>query len=331
MADQRQSGRRRRAPGSSSRSSSDGSSRSSPDGSRRSDSGGGQRRKSPSARSDARRRTQRGRPPRKRRHAVRRGRGVLFHLFAMLLVVAVIFFKVTDIQVAGCQLYTSEQVIQASEIQMGDNLLLLSRSAAAARIRVTLPYVDEVRINRVLPGTVSIQVTETDAAFAVAAADGSTWLTDASGKLLEPAVEGAADYPKLTGITAIDPKAGSQIETEQTGNLTVARHLLELLGETELVSKVTEINVEKTYDIRIWYGDQYEIRLGGSDELSYKLRYLLSILDQLDNPRGGIIDLTLEEKNVAIFREWDSDFSTGTESRNTGSEENTDENSQASY
>ncbi len=239
--------------------------------------------------------------------------GVALRVAAMLLVVAVIlvcaviFFKVTDIQVTGSKLYTREQILGASGVAPGDSLIGIQRSDVAARLTVLLPYIENVQVDRILPGTVSIHVTESDAAFAVGASDGTVWLINAAGKLLEPADLGAADYPRLTGVTAQAPEPGVQINTAQTENLSVAIQLLELLEKTELAPRITEINVEKTYDIVVWYGDQYEIHLGGSDELDYKLRYLLSILDQLDGARGGVIDLTLNEKDVAIFREWEDE------------------------
>jgi len=226
---------------------------------------------------------------------------------AVILVCAVIFFKVTDIQVTGSKLYTREQILGASGVALGDSILSIRRTEVAARLTVLLPYIEDVQVERTLPGTVSIKVTESDAAFAVGASDGTIWLINASGKLLEQTDLGAADYPKLTGVTAQAPEPGVQINTAQTENLAAALQLLELLEKTELAPRITEINVAQTYDIVVWYGDQYEIRLGGSDELDYKLRYLLSILDQLDSARGGVIDLTLEEKDVAIFREWEDE------------------------
>lgn len=233
---------------------------------------------------------------------------------AVILICAVLFFKVTDIQVSGAQLYTAEQVIGASGIAGGDNLLTIRRISAAARIKVMLPYIENVKISRYLPGSVVIEVTEGSAAFSVEAEDGTSWLINVSGKVLEKADVGVADYPKLTGVTVRSPKEGRQMDTGEEENFTAAQQLLELLSESGLVSQITEIDVEKTYDVVIWYGHQYEIHLGGSDKLEYKLRYLLSIMDQLDNVRGGVIDLTLEEKDVAIFRE----FEDSTGAKNTG-------------
>ena len=130
----------------------------------------------------------------------------LLRLFVMILVVAVIlvcavlFFKVTDIQVSGSQIYTAGQVIGASGIAEGDSLLTIRRTSAAARIKVMLPYIENVKVSRYLPGSVVIEVTESGAAFSVEASDGTSWLINASGKLLEEAGVGVADYPKLTGV-----------------------------------------------------------------------------------------------------------------------------------
>lgn len=81
----------------------------------------------------------------------------LLRLFVMILVVAVIlvcavlFFKVTDIQVSGSQIYTAGQVIGASGIAEGDSLLTIRRTSAAARIKVMLPYIENVKVSRYLP------------------------------------------------------------------------------------------------------------------------------------------------------------------------------------
>ncbi len=253
---------------------------------------------------------------RSRRRAAPRRRApesVLLRLLAMLLMViallacAVIFFKVTDIQVTGCQLYTVEQVAGASGISLGDNLLLIRKPEAAARLKIMLPYIESVRIGRTLPGTVTIEVSESGAAFSVEAEDGTSWLINASGKVLEEAGVSVTDYPKLTGVKAKEPEPGLQVLTEQQANLAAAQQLMERLGEIDLISQITEIDVSETYDVVVWYGDQYEVHLGGTDRLDYKLRYLLSILDQLDSARGGTIDLTLEEKDVAVFREFEEE------------------------
>ena len=55
------------------------------------------------------------------------------------------------------------------------------------------------------------------------------------------------------------------------------------------------------------YGEQYEIDLGGTDELAYKFEYLEQILAELTSRQpdvSGQIDLTLQTEKVARFLPW---------------------------
>ena len=250
------------------------------------------------------------RPPKKENTPQRRRRGsILLRLVTMLVVVAVfvfglaIFFKVTEIQVTGNSVYTAQEVVDASGLQIGDNLVTISKGSVVGKILAKLPYVEEISMERVLPGTVVIHVVESDVIYTVDGDDGGTWLMNGSGKILAKA-DAAADYPHLSGVTAQAPEIGSQIASEQTENLTAALELLPLLEQTEYISQVTEVRVDKTYDIVVLYGDTYEIHLGGTEQLEYKMQYLAAILDEPQVAEGGIIDLSLEESSVAVFKPW---------------------------
>lgn len=295
------------------------------------------------------------RSPRKENTSQRRRRGsILLRLVTMLVVVAVfvfglaIFFKITEIQVTGNNVYTAEEVVSASGLEMGDNLVTVSKSAVVGKILAKLPYVEEISMERVLPGTVVIHVVESDVIYTVDGDDGGEWLINGSGKILAKA-DASADYPHLSGVTAQAPEIGSQITSEeQAENLTAALELLPLLEESEYISQVTEIQVDKTYDIVVLYGDTYEIHLGGTEQLEYKMEYLAAILDEPQVAEGGIIDLSLEESSVAVFKPWsaqstagstgetaptgdaETDDGTGTETDSEADpapEENSDENS----
>ena len=71
-------------------------------------------------------------------------------MLSILLVVAavimacVVFFRVNTVEVTGNLRYTTEEIIEASGIQTGDNLIILSGSRVSAAIRARLPYVEAV-------------------------------------------------------------------------------------------------------------------------------------------------------------------------------------------
>ena len=119
---------------------------------------------------------------RQRRHSRpsrRRGRfGGLYKVMSVLLIAAavitacVVFFRVNAIQVEGNVRYTPEEIIDASGIQLGDNLIALSRGRISAGIRAQLPYVEGVAIHRSYPDKLVIRVTERVAAASVDSAEG---------------------------------------------------------------------------------------------------------------------------------------------------------------
>lgn len=228
----------------------------------------------------------------------------MFVIVAVFVFGLSIFFKVRTVEVVGNSLYSADEIAAASGIELGDNLVTMSEGAAAGKIMAVLPYVENVRIGKSLPDTVVITVTESDASYAVSDAAGGQWLINSSCKVLAQAVASAADYPKITGVTAVDPVVGSPLQCEQAENLEAIKLVLAELESTDYISKIVEINAEKVYDIILLYADKYEIRLGGSDEMPYKIKYLTAALEQLEDYQTGVIDLTFEEDKVAHFRPW---------------------------
>ena len=126
----------------------------------------------------------------RRRHSrprKRRGRfGGLYKVLSVLLAAAavivacVVFFRVNTIEVVGNVRYTAEEIIEASGIKMGDNLITLAGGRVSAAIRAQLPYVEGVTLQRAYPDGLVIRVTERVAAASVDSAEGR-WLISAQG------------------------------------------------------------------------------------------------------------------------------------------------------
>ena len=100
--------------------------------------------------------------------------------------------------------------------------------------------------------------------------------------------------PKTTAVSVL-------IGTNAPENSGLTPAVLAEFDGTGLLGHVASINVEKDYNIVVWYDDQYEIQLGGTEKLDYKVQYLLAILEQLSEYQAGTIDLTLTGDDVARF------------------------------
>ncbi len=264
------------------------------------------------------RKTQSARAKRRPVRSVPAKLAVMAAVVAAVVFSVAIFFKVGRIEVQGNSLYSAEQIIEASALQIGENLLTVNKEAAAGAIRAELPYAEKVSIARVMPDTVVIQVQESTATFAVATDTNTVWLINTVGKALEKTDAKLVDkqaqqsifaepidlnelVPQILGVTIKNPTAGTIVTAVDQSALDAALEVLAAFDGTGVTSHIVTLDVEREFDIVVQYDDKYEIRLGGTQDLEYKVQYLLAILDQLSEYQAGTIDLTFTEKNTALF------------------------------
>ena len=113
--------------------------------------------------------------------------GIVFLCVGIILALT-LFFNINKIVVSGDKVYSEKEVVDASEINMGDNLIFLSKEEINNEITKDLPYVGAVKIKRRLPSTLEIVITKTEAYMATAQ-DGYYILLDKNGKVLEKDLE----------------------------------------------------------------------------------------------------------------------------------------------
>lgn len=243
----------------------------------------------------------------RRRHSRRRRRGRfsgLYRFFAVLAVIAavvaacVIFFRINEVSVSGHVRYTAQEIVEASGIMKGDNLVALPKGQIASTIRTRLPYIESVSLRRQLPDTVAITVRERVAVASVDSADGR-WLISSKGKLLEQ----AADHPvvPVEGLTAKAPYAGNNLEVpeEQSNSLDHVLALLDALEQAEMLDRCGTLDcTHSTYITLAW--DIYTIKFPRGGDYPYMLRLVGMALAHEDMPQmqPGTFDLTVEDNAV---------------------------------
>jgi len=62
-------------------------------------------------------------------------------------------------------------------------------------------------------------------------------------------------------------------------------------------------DVSQLYNIVMYYTDRFEIQLGSTEELDYKIKYLAYALESLTD-KSGLIDLTFDQERIARFLPW---------------------------
>lgn len=245
-------------------------------------------------------------------------------VLALVLAMSV-FFRVEHIQVSGMDQYTAWDISLASGIHQGDSLFSLELPAAAAKIK-ELDYVKDVRIGIRLPNMVIIDITEVRVTYAIKAQGEDWWLVDSSGRIIEKAQEDAQEnYTKILGVHLRDPKEGEQavaLETsspsvDEEGNtipvtvtaahrLTVALDIADYLENNGIIGQAASIDVNDLGNIQVWYGQQYQIKLGDELQLAHKISLAKGAIDTLsaESHNSGVLDasLTVDKTGVKYTR-----------------------------
>lgn len=230
-----------------------------------------------------------------------------------------IFFRVERITVSGANVYGEWKVREASGIQEGDYLLTFSRARASGKIIAELPYVDRVRIGIKLPDTVNIVIEELDVVYAIQADDGLWWLISSQGKVVEMTDPGAAaNYTKVLGVTLEAPEMGEigiakesgtvpTAQTDAQGNvvgtvpvvitnaerLEVALQILQALELNDIVGEAASVDVTDMNNIELWYGTQYQVQLGNTSRMDYKIACMCAAIRSPEMTTGyGVLDIT---------------------------------------
>ena len=245
-----------------------------------------------------------------------RGRfGGLYKLLSVLLILAailagcVVFFRVDTVLVEGNGRYTDEEIIAASQVQRGDNLFTLNKSAMLSRILTRLPYVDDLSIHRKLPDTLVFYVTE-GTPVAWVESGGTCWLLDKRCKVLEAGDESlAGNLPQVLGLDPSDPMVGSRLTVlpEEGDKLEQLRAFLAAMDQRQMTGSLTGfLDVSSGNELRFGYGADLTVLFplnGDFTQRTHYLRQTLLAMDERGIPRMGTLDLTYETQEAHLLPE----------------------------
>lgn len=250
--------------------------------------------------------------PRKRTTRRRRRRGSLGRLLrplsVLLAAVAVVaaltlFFKVDKIEVTGSSRYQAEEIIAASGVERGDNLILLDRRKTARRLYTELPYITQVQVTPKFPDTLLVEVTEVQAIASIQGA-GTYWLLSAKGKLLEPADEtAAADYLPISGVEAVSPAVSHVLELPEDSPLTRERlaALLEALESRGMLARADGLDLSDRDILVLGYDGRFQVEMFYDADFDFKLHCLQEAVELLEPNERGILRMTMQDDNEARF------------------------------
>ena len=237
----------------------------------------------------------------------RRGRFTfLYKLLSILVICGVVilaltlFFRVDTVVATGQIRYTTDEIREASGVKEGDNLYLLNKYDVSNRIRRELPYVEDIRINRKLPDTLVIEITECAAPLAIVQ-EGIAWMVSTRGQIVDQLTEEeAAGYGQITGCELLSPSVGTKIAlaTEYSLKEDSLLALLAELKDADMLDRVDGIRLDDLSTLYLDYDGRFTVKLPYGADYEFKMRAFKSYLEDtgvIQDNMTGTFDMQTDE------------------------------------
>lgn len=240
--------------------------------------------------------------------AVKRNRRILTIfctvLVALLVVVVLsttVLFNITNIKVAKTgAIYSANEIISASGLNNGDNMVRTDFDKVCERIEKNLPYVLEAIVTKKLSGEVTISIKDTTAAIFIEASQGYA-VADINGKVLEilEEVPEEANFMVIRTSNALEAVPGEIFSFADEEEKALYDELVKQLKTLGIFENITAIDISDRSSIKLEYQNRLRLLLGSVDELEVKLKGGLETIkaeDSKDPTTVAEINLTIPKK-----------------------------------
>lgn len=216
-------------------------------------------------------------------------------------VLAAVFLNVEEIKISGSSKYNAQQIIDASGVKKGDNLLRINKTSVSNKICAKLPFVESINIKLMLPSTIVITVNAGNPAYMIKYANGYIYAAR-NFKVLEV----SSDANKDKGLVTVN---GAQVKKAEPGSVLVfadrsqqgeIEQLIAALNSAKL-NKVTGVDISNSYELAAQYDNRIKIIIGTSIDSKDKLAAASSIINsKLQASDKGTLDVSTENKRYTF-------------------------------
>ncbi len=219
---------------------------------------------------------------------------VVFFVLALIVGVVLsltVLFPVKTVSAAGSKIYSSKQIINLSGISSEDNFFMLSEKEVTDSIRKNLPYIDTVEIERKLPDTINIKVTDAKE-YACYNYKGAYFVVSESGFVMNRYSEVPAGvFEIVCKEKEIECDIGSQIVYKNPTAKTRIDEMTELLKKEKI--EINRIDVSNPISLSVKVCNRFEVLFGTSADLDKKIAHLGSMIKNIDAEKTGKINLSM--------------------------------------
>jgi len=243
-----------------------------------------------------------------RKRTRRRGRKMNLYVLVVLLLVFTtgitisytFLFNISEIRVSGeSDTYTAEEIVAASGINEGDNLLRLNTKKSAQKILDELLYVETAKVDRDFPSSLNITVTKCIPAYNIMYGN-RMLLVSRKGKILADTDSVTEGLPIIYGYEPLNPEIGKPLETDSEHKAEAFQELMSAFEKIEDVGLAT-LDMSDEHSIIVNYQSGMIFKMGNWSDVEYKLRLADNVMSD-ESIKGKKGYLTMVGSNQCSFR-----------------------------
>ncbi len=249
----------------------------------------------------------------KQQELARKKRKIAFRIIKYTTLVAILigggiyfllspFFNVTEINVVGNERITKEEIISLSNINLNENTFKIQGNKVQQNIKQNA-YIEKVSVKRKLPNKIEIVVEERKPTFMLSFANAYIYLNN-QGYMLEVS-KTAINIPIITGFLTKeeDLHVGNRLCSEDLQRLGQALQIMKSAKSNGIENLITKINIEnkQNYILEL-KSEKKTVYIGDTSNLSTKMLYVISIINENKNVEGEIFVNTDLNSKGAVFR-----------------------------
>lgn len=240
----------------------------------------------------------------KRRARINRIKRKLLLLFLLLIILVIIllfapFMQIKKINCTGNVHIASEEIIKASGIYAGDNIIRINKSSAIDNID-NISYIKSVEIDRKFPSTLNIKIVECHI-HAYIEQDKKYFYLDEDGKILEITDKLPENkVPSLTGAVIKNAVVNETADLKNAEQLECYKLIVNTLENSRFKGMVTDIDVTDTNKTSFTVNKTLKVILGDTQDLDYKINHKAA--EAYDSTELTMTEMDLRFKDQAVIK-----------------------------
>lgn len=218
---------------------------------------------------------------------------ILVTVCALAAVLIVTLCKVGEITVSETSLYDPQEIIALTGIGVGDNLFSYDSKKVEQKIRENYPYLLDVKVSRSLPSGVHIRFREELGDMCIQLGK-DYYPIDKNQTVLK-----CCSSPDDGGVHRIVIVAdrisrcvvGEKLQYRDTTLFGMVDEICRAVEANGVLEKIQTIDMTDKFDIVMDFDSRFEIKLGSTENLKYKIAMVLKVVEELQEEDRGEIDV----------------------------------------